>query len=427
MQADSFKEFPKIELHLHLDCSLSFDVVKQIDSNITLKDYKKLFQASPNCTSLKDYISCADRAIELMQPKENLELIVEDLFKQLKNDNVIYAEIRFAPLLHCDKNLTESEVVKIVSDSSLLCSKKYKIDYGLILCTLRHYTKDQSIRTAKLVNDLAKKIRKKVSIGFRLNPNVDAKTHKNISTGKAENKFGLSIKNFKVFLKTVKTFKYVKLDALSVHIGSQILNDAPFKKTLNVMSKLIKELKLNLKYVDLGGGFGINYTDKVKPINLSKYSKLVHNFSKKLNCRIIFEPGRSIIGNTGLLISKIQFIKKGTNKNFIILDAGMNDFMRPALYEAFHKIIPISKKSSRMKGKIEFVGPICESTCKFGVYKNYPKIDENDFVAITNVGAYGSSLSSNYNTRPLVAEILINKNKLRYIRKRQNLLKLINS
>ncbi len=285
----------------------------------------------------------------------------------------------------------------------------------------------ESESEAKLVNNLAKKLRKKVSIGFRLNPNVDAKTHKNISTGKAENKFGLSIKNFKVFLKTVKTFNNVKLEALSVHIGSQILNDTPFRKTLNVMSKLIKELKLNLKYVDLGGGFGINYTDKEKPINLSKYSKLVHNFSKKLNCKIIFEPGRSIIGNTGLLISKIQFIKKGANKNFIILDAGMNDFMRPALYEAFHKIIPISKKSSRMKGKIEFVGPICETTCKFGVYKNYPKINENEFVAITNVGAYGSSLSSNYNTRPLVAEILINKNKLRYIRKKQNLLKLINS
>ena len=285
----------------------------------------------------------------------------------------------------------------------------------------------ESESEAKLVNNLSKKLRKKVSIGFRLNPNVDAKTHKNISTGKAENKFGLSIKNFKVFLKTVKTFKNVKLEALSVHIGSQILNDTPFRKTLNVMSKLIKELKLNLKYVDLGGGFGINYTDKEKPINLSKYSKLVHNFSKKLNCKIIFEPGRSIIGNTGLLISKIQFIKKGANKNFIILDAGMNDFMRPALYEAFHKIIPISKKSSRMKGKIEFVGPICETTCKFGVYKNYPKINENDFVAITNVGAYGSSLSSNYNTRPLIAEILINKNKLRYIRKKQNLLKLINS
>ncbi len=285
----------------------------------------------------------------------------------------------------------------------------------------------ESESEAKLINNLARKLRKKVSIGFRLNPNVDAKTHKNISTGKAENKFGLSIKNFKIFFKTIKSFKNIKLDALSVHIGSQILNDIPFRKTLNVMNNLITELKLKLKYVDLGGGFGINYTDKEKPINLSKYSKLVHNFSKKLNCRIIFEPGRSIIGNTGILVSKIQFIKKGTNKDFIILDAGMNDFMRPALYEAFHKIIPISKKTSKMKGKIEFVGPICESTCKFGVYNNFSKVNEKDFVAITNVGAYGSSLSSNYNTRPLIAEILVNKNKVRYIRKKQNLLKLINS
>ena len=222
-------------------------------------------------------------------------------------------------------------------------------------------------------------------------------------------------------------YKNIKLDALSVHIGSQILTDAPYKKTLNVMSKLIKDLELKLKFVDLGGGFGINYSGKDKPINLNKYSALVYNFSKKLNCKIIFEPGRSIVGDTGILLSKVQYIKDGAKKKFIILDAGMNDFMRPALYDAKHTIIPISKVKSKTKGLIEFVGPICESTCKFGIYKNYQKIKENDYVAITNVGAYGASLSSNYNTRPLVAEILVNKNKLRYIRKKQNLLKLINS
>ena len=285
----------------------------------------------------------------------------------------------------------------------------------------------ESESEAKLVNKIAKKFKKKVSIGFRLNPNVDAKTHKNISTGKAENKFGLSIKSFKTFFKTLSIYKNIKLDALSVHIGSQILTDAPYKKTLNVMSKLIKDLELKLKFVDLGGGFGINYSGKDKPINLNKYSALVYNFSKKLNCKIIFEPGRSIVGDTGILLSKVQYMKNGAKKKFIILDAGMNDFMRPALYDAKHTIIPISKVKSKTKGLIEFVGPICESTCKFGIYKNYQKIKENDFVAITNVGAYGASLSSNYNTRPLVAEILINKNKLRYIRKKQNLLKLINS
>ena len=285
----------------------------------------------------------------------------------------------------------------------------------------------ESESEAKLVNKIAKKLKKKVAIGFRLNPNVDAKTHKNISTGKAENKFGLSIKSFKSFFKTLSIYKNIKLDALSVHIGSQILTDAPYKKTLNVMSKLIKDLELKLKFVDLGGGFGINYSGKDKPINLNKYSALVYNFSKKLNCKIIFEPGRSIVGDTGILLSKVQYIKDGAKKIFIILDAGMNDFMRPALYDAKHTIIPISKVKSKTKGLIEFVGPICESTCKFGIYKNYQKIKENDYVAITNAGAYGASLSSNYNTRPLVAEILVNKNKLRYIRKKQNLLKLINS
>ena len=285
----------------------------------------------------------------------------------------------------------------------------------------------ESESEAKLIDKIANKLKKKISIGFRLNPNVDAKTHKKISTGKAENKFGLSIKNFKSFLKDMSKYKSIKLDALSVHIGSQILNDAPYRKTLHVMYKLIKGLNIKLKYLDLGGGFGINYSGKDKPINLNKYSTLVNNFSKKLKCKIIFEPGRTIIGDTGILLCKIQYIKKGANKNFIILDAGMNDFMRPALYDARHKIIPVLKIKSKYKGLIEFVGPICESTCKFGIYKNYQKIKENEYVAITNVGAYGSSLSSNYNTRPLIAEILVNKNKLKYIRKKQNLLRLINS
>ena len=298
---------------------------------------------------------------------------------------------------------------------------KIAIDKNILLINC------ESESEARLMNKIGKRLRKKISIGFRLNPNIDAKTHKKISTGKAENKFGLSIKNFKYFLKDISKYQNISLDALSVHIGSQILTDAPYKKTLDVMYKLIKGLNLKLKFIDLGGGFGINYSGKDKTINLKKYSNLVNNFSKKLKCKIIFEPGRSIIGDAGILLSKIQYIKKGANKNFIILDAGMNDFMRPALYDAKHQILPVSKVKTKLKGLIEFVGPICESTCKFGIYKNYQKIKENEFIAITSVGAYGSSLSSNYNTRPLIAEILINKNKLKYIRKKQNLLKLINS
>ena len=196
---------------------------------------------------------------------------------------------------------------------------------------------------------------------------------------------------------------------------------------MDILSKVIRDLKIKLKYVDLGGGFGIKYNKRDKQVNLNNYAKLVYNFKKKLNCNIIFEPGRSLVGNTGILVSRIQYIKKGLSKNFIIIDAGMNDFMRTALYDASHDIIPVVKTSKKSNETVEFVGPICETTCKFVKYKKYQKIKEGDFIAITNVGAYGSSLSSNYNTKPLIAEILANKNNFKIIRKKQDLLKLINS
>ena len=285
----------------------------------------------------------------------------------------------------------------------------------------------ESESEAILINKIGKKINKIVPIGFRINPNVDAKTHKKISTGKSENKFGVSIKSFSSFYKNIKQFKHLKINAVSVHIGSQILSDTPYKKTLDVLLKVIRDLNIKLKYVDLGGGFGIKYNKKDKQANLNNYAKLVYDFKNKLNCNIIFEPGRSLVGNTGILVSKIQYIKKGSNKNFIIIDAGMNDFMRTALYDASHDIVPIIRTNKKKQEPIEFVGPICETTCKFVKYEKYQKLKEGDFVAITNVGAYGSSLSSNYNTKPLVAEILASKNNFKIIRKKQDLLKLINS
>ena len=152
MQMSKYNKIPKVELHLHLDCSLSFDVVKRINPLIGIDEYKSSFQAKPNSISLNDYINCADIAIELMQTRENLELVVEDLFKQLKKENVIYAEIRFAPLLHCSQNLNENKVVEIICNKAKIESEKNDINYGLILCTLRHYSKKQSLKTVRLVN-----------------------------------------------------------------------------------------------------------------------------------------------------------------------------------------------------------------------------------------------------------------------------------
>ena len=219
--------------------------------------------------------------------------------------------------------------------------------------------------------------------------------------------------------------KNLKLNAISVHIGSQILSENPFKKTLKVLEEIIKKTKIYFKFVDLGGGFGITYKKSDKKINLKNYSNLVEKFRKKYGCNIIFEPGRAILGNTAILVTKVQYLKKGSNKTFAILNAGMNDFMRTALYDAVHNIIPVIKNSKKNKGSLEFVGPICETTCKFIKYNKYQKLNQSDYVAISDVGAYGASLSSNYNTKPLIAEIIINKSKARIIRKKQDIKSLL--
>ena len=284
----------------------------------------------------------------------------------------------------------------------------------------------ESENEAILINKISGQMRKKTSIGIRLNPDINAPTHKKISTGKAEDKFGLSKKNLINFCLNLGKLKNLKLDAISVHIGSQILSENPFKKTLKVLAEIILKTKINFKFVDLGGGFGITYKKGDKKIKLNNYARLVEKFKKRYNCKIIFEPGRAIVGNSAILVTKIQYLKKGANKTFAILNAGMNDFMRPALYDATHNILPIIKNNRKIKGILEFVGPICETTCKFIKYKNYQKVGQLDYVAIMDVGAYGASLSSNYNTKPLIAELLIKKGKTKVIRKRQNIQNLIN-
>ena len=283
----------------------------------------------------------------------------------------------------------------------------------------------ESESEANLINKISEKNKVKTRIGIRLNPDISAATHRKISTGKADDKFGLTRKKLVSFCNQIDKLRGLKLEAISVHIGSQILSDKPFKKILKVLEDVMNDTNIIFKFVDLGGGFGIPYNSKEKKINIKNYSTLVEKFQKKFDCQIIFEPGRAIVGNAGMLISKVQFLKEGKNKIFVILDAGMNDFMRPALYDANHQIVPVLKKNSFSKKNIEFVGPICESACKFIKYKKYQKINENDFVAILDVGAYGSSLSSNYNTRPLPTEILVEKNKFKVVRKRQSISELI--
>ena len=275
------------------------------------------------------------------------------------------------------------------------------------------------------IEKIARKNKVKVNMGIRLNPNTDAKTLSQISTGKKENKFGVSEKKFLELVKYVKKSKNLNLKCLSVHIGSQILDIKPYEKMLKTLDKIIKKTKFNFEYIDLGGGMGINYNNEKKTLNLKKYSNTIKNFLKKNKSKIILEPGRSVIGNTGVLVSRVIYNKEGYKKNFIIVDAAMNDFMRPALYNAKHQIIPVVKNNSYSNKIYEFVGPICESTDRFGTYKKFQKLKENDLIIICDVGAYGISLSSNYNLRPKPAEVLIKKSKAKVISKRQKLIELM--
>ena len=289
----------------------------------------------------------------------------------------------------------------------------YAIDKKILLINAESKSEIEEI------NRIAKLKKKKVQIGIRLNPNTDAKTLSQISTGKKENKFGVNEKTFLKLFEYCKNSKNINLRCLSVHIGSQILDHKPYEKMLNVIAKIINKTRHKFEFIDLGGGMGISYDNSGKILNYKKYSLAIQKFLKNYKSKIIFEPGRSIVGNTGTLISRVIYIKDSERKKFIILDAAMNDLIRPALYGAQHKILPSIKTNKNSKKTYEFVGPICESTDKFIALKKFQQLREKDIIVMCDVGAYGMSLASNYNLRTKPIEILIKGSKIKIIKKRQ--------
>ena len=292
---------------------------------------------------------------------------------------------------------------------------KYAVDKKILLIN------SESKSEVMEIEKIAKSKKKIINIGIRLNPNTDAKTLNKISTGKKGDKFGVNEKTFIELVNYLKKSKYINLECLSVHIGSQIFEKKPYERMLKVIDRIISKIKFKFNYIDLGGGMGISYGNDKKTFNYNNYQRSIIKFLGKYNSKIIFEPGRSIVGNTGILISKIIYIKKNQSKNFIILDAGMNDLIRPALYKATHMIIPINRKKIVKQKPYEFVGPICETTDTFCKVNKFQKLSKNELLAIRDVGAYGMSLSSNYIARVKPPEIFIFGSKHKIIRKRQKI------
>jgi diaminopimelate decarboxylase len=284
----------------------------------------------------------------------------------------------------------------------------------------------ESEEELKTISRLSKKAGKTTRIAIRVNPDVDAKTHAKITTGKKENKFGIDIKDAPALYKKAAKLPGIDPSGVAVHIGSQLVSLTPFRRAYERVAELLLRLRksgIPVTRVDLGGGIGITYRDEKLP-DMNLYALMVRDIILPLNVHVILEPGRSIVGDAGVLLSRVRHIKNGHDKKFLILDAAMNDLMRPALYDAYHTIVPCRKTGGR-KQVYDVVGPVCESGDTFLTGEAMPEMTEGDVVAIMCAGAYGAVMSSNYNTRPNAAEILVSGSRTAVIRPRQTVDELI--
>ncbi len=286
----------------------------------------------------------------------------------------------------------------------------------------------ESISELKQISAQAANLNMIAPISLRVNPDIEAGGNEKISTGKKQDKFGISIREAIDVYELASNLDNIEIKGIDVHIGSQINDLEPFEKTFNSIVETITKLKdknIDINIIDIGGGIGINYTDE-KALNIKDYAAVVSKKLGSLNKKIIIEPGRFLTAESGILVTKIIYIKENESKKFIIVDAAMNDFIRPSLYGSLHNALPVIENDKERPTEIyDVVGPICETGDFFIKDFKTSQLLERDFIAITNVGAYGSVLSSNYNSRPSIAEIIIKDDSYSVIKKRQDIEEMI--
>ncbi len=280
----------------------------------------------------------------------------------------------------------------------------------------------------ELISKIASKLNKVAAISFRINPDVCAKTHAKISTGKSENKFGVPISKARAAYKHAASLPGIKVQGVDVHIGSQLTELSPFEETFKKVANLVTELKAdnhNITVVDIGGGLGISYDQESIPSKLA-YAKIVHAQLSHLGCKIIIEPGRSMLGNAGILVSSVVYVKTGEERQFLMLDAGMNDLIRPSMYDAYHQILAVNTANETSK-TYDVVGPVCETGDTFAKARKVNESQSGDLIAIMSCGAYGAVMSSTYNTRMLAPEVMVSGNKFAVVKKRPTYQEVINT
>lgn len=287
----------------------------------------------------------------------------------------------------------------------------------------------ESIPELQEVNRVAIDMGKKARIALRVNPHVDAKTHEKIATGKAENKFGIDWTRAIEVYRDAAAMDGIEVTGIAMHIGSQLTDLAPFREAFTRLADLVEQLRsegIEIRNLDLGGGLGIAYQGETPPLP-DAYGQMVRETVGHLGCHITLEPGRLIAGNAGIMVSRVMYIKDGEAKRFVILDAAMNDLIRPTLYSAYHEIIPVDELvEGEEQAVVDVVGPVCETGDTFGKDRKLPdNLKAGDLVAVMSAGAYGAVMSSTYNTRALTPEVLVKGNNFAIVRPRQEIEDLI--
>jgi diaminopimelate decarboxylase len=264
----------------------------------------------------------------------------------------------------------------------------------------------------ELLSSIAASKGRTANVSVRVNPDIDAKTHHKIATGKAENKFGIPISRAREVYTHAGKLKGLKVAGVDMHIGSQITELDPFGNAFALLAEFVRALRTDghtISHVDLGGGLGIPYRDDDEPPpHPQAYAEVVKRATRDLDCRLIFEPGRLLVGNAGILVTRVLFVKHGEARNFVVVDAAMNDLVRPTLYDAHHEIWPVTQASSSRRIRADVVGPVCESGDFLAVNRDMVEPASGALLAVMSAGAYGAVQAGTYNTRALVPEVLVN-------------------
>ena len=279
----------------------------------------------------------------------------------------------------------------------------------------------------------SERLKKTAAVALRVNPDVSTETHPYISTGLQEHKFGIPISQARELYEKAARSKHLRVAGISVHIGSQITDVAPFRAAMERVAALVRELRMDghtIPYVDAGGGFGVPYRPSHSydfAADLAKYARAVLEPLSGLDVHVLLEPGRSVVAPTGVLLTRVLYRKTNGAKRFLVVDAAMNDLLRPSLYRAYHEIVPVTTEPAAVRESTDVVGPVCETGDFFARDRELPIVEEGGLLAILDAGAYGISLASNYNTRPRPAEVLVESKRARLIRKRESFRDLVRS